>query len=95
MVFFIDPFNIRAGERVGNFIKANQVAENRVGTVWWQNLKKSTKSSLTLAKIHISQYLANAIFWQMSFIIEFFGLPISFINVIFWAKIAKKIAVML
>ena len=64
LVFFIDPFNIRAGERVGNFIKANQVAENRVGTVWWQNLKKSTKSSLTLAKIHISQYLANVSFSQ-------------------------------
>ena len=44
LVFFIDPFNIRARERVGNFIKANQVAENRVGTVWWQNLKKNPQT---------------------------------------------------
>ena len=47
LAFFIDPFNIRARERVGNFIKANQVAENRVGTVWLQNLKKNKKNLIT------------------------------------------------
>ena len=52
LVFFIDPFNIRARERVGNFIKANQVAENRVGTVWWQNLKNSKKKSTKSSAIY-------------------------------------------
>ena len=47
LVFFIDPFNIRARERVGNFIKANQVAENRIGTVWLQNLKKNPQNLIT------------------------------------------------
>ena len=114
LAFFIDPFNIRPRERVGNFIKANQVAENRVGTVWWQNLKKSTKSSaiyrgslpnetFASGKNSHQPKFALANIWLLPFFGKCLSLlrfafcnfwTISFINVIFWAKITKKNLVM-